>query len=90
MKNEGVVGVIEQLIEKQTQSDIKMMELEEKRMQLEERILEREAQQRREDREFQMKFFQMLMGHSYYPAGHALLDLAKIRIHQHFHMELIC
>lgn len=69
MKNEGVVGVIEQLIEKQTQSDIKMMELEEKRMQLEERILEREAQQRREDREFQMKFFQMLMGHSYYPAA---------------------
>ena len=56
MKNEGVVSVIERLIEKQTQSDIKM-ELEEKRMQLEERILEREAQQRREDREFQMKFF---------------------------------
>ena len=57
------------MLERQTQSDIKMMELEEKRLQLEEKVLEREAQQRRKDREFQVKCLQILMGHSYYP-GH--------------------
>ena len=57
------------MLERQTQSDIKMMELEEKRLWLEEKVLEREAQQQREDRKFQMKCLQILMGHSYYP-GH--------------------
>ena len=68
MKNEGDVGVIERLIEKQTQSDIKM-ELEEKQMQLEERILEERLNREEKIENSKMKFFQMLMGHSYYPAA---------------------
>ena len=70
-KTDGaVIEIIEKMLERQSQSDMKVMELEEKRMLLEEKALEREMQQRREDREFQMKFFQMLMvhsNHSYYP-----------------------
>ena len=36
-------------------------------------MLEKEAQQRMEDREFQMKFFQMLMGHMH---GHLYYSTA--------------
>ena len=44
-------------------------------MKLEERPLERETQQRREDREFQMQFFQMLMSHLYYhPTGQRTMN----------------
>ena len=51
-KDTNIVDLIQQMLERQTESDIKMLELEEKQMKLEERALEQEAQQRREDREF--------------------------------------
>ena len=40
-----------------------MLELEEKRLRMEERQLEREAQQRREDTEFQLQMVRLMMDH---------------------------
>ena len=49
-KTDGaVIEIIEKMLERQSQSDMKVMELKEKQMLLEEKALEREMQQRRED-----------------------------------------
>jgi len=51
-----------------------MMELEEKRLKMEERQMEREAQLRREEREFQMQMVQLMMSQSCYSRPQAPLD----------------
>ena len=54
--------LIDKLVEAQDASDIRQMELEEKRMKFEERVMEREEQRRREERHFQMQMMSMMMG----------------------------
>ena len=60
-----VVGILSELvqtvIESKMKSDLKMVELEEKRLKLEERRMEREAEVRREEREFQLRMLQCMM-----------------------------
>ena len=51
-----------------------MMELEEKRLKMEERQMEREAQLRREEREFQMQMVQLMMSQSCYSRPQTPLD----------------
>ena len=51
-----------------------MMELEEKRLKMEERQMEREAQLRREEREFQMRMVQLMMSQSHYSRPQMPLD----------------
>ena len=62
-----VSDLLEQMITIQTKSEERMIDLEEKRMKMEERMLEKEAQQRREDREFQMQMMRMMMGPVQFP-----------------------
>ena len=57
--------LVDKVLEASKASELKLMELEEKRMKLEEKQLEREDSQRKEEREFQMRMFQMLMMGSY-------------------------
>jgi len=60
-----VVGILSDLVQKvveaKVKSDTKMVELEEKRLKLEERRMEREAELRREEREFQLRMLQCMM-----------------------------
>ena len=60
-----VVGILSDLVQKvveaKVKSDMKMVELEEKRLKLEERRMEREAGLRREEREFQLRMLQCMM-----------------------------
>ena len=74
-KPENVVGdLLQKVLDAQNSSDLKMMELEEKRLKMEERQMEREAQLRREEREFQMRMVQLMMSQSYYSRfGHTTL-----------------
>ena len=53
--------LIEKLVQAQTTSDMRMMEMEEKRMKFEKRAMEREDQ-RREERQFQMQMMAMMYG----------------------------
>jgi len=68
-------GVIKQVVEAQKESDQKFVELEEKRMKMEQAQQEREAQMRRDDQEFQMRVYQMMLTgsysqYSYSPSGY--------------------
>ena len=71
-KIERTVGVVEKLTLAMQDSDDKILQLEEKRMKFEEKLIEmeyqrvrekeeREERQRKEDRDFQMRLFSMLM-----------------------------
>lgn len=60
----GIIEMINSVMKAQSKSDERMLELEEKRLQMEERQFEREAQQRRDDREFQLQMMRLMMGHS--------------------------
>lgn len=53
--------LLEKVLAIQSKSDERMIDLEEKRMKMEERLMEKEAQQRREEREFQMQMMIMMM-----------------------------
>ena len=53
--------VVDRVMKAQEASDSKFAGLEEKRMKLEEKILESEERQRREDREFQVRLWMMMM-----------------------------
>ena len=53
--------LIDKLVEAQQSSDRCMIELEEKRLKFEERQMDKEAQQRREEREFQLRMMQMMI-----------------------------
>ena len=60
---ESVTGeLITKLTDVQQSSDRLMIELEEKRLKLEEKQMEREAQLRREERDFQLQMMRMMMG----------------------------
>ena len=62
-KIEKMMGsVVDKLLKAQESSDLKYLELEEKRMRMEERMSEREERQKREEREFQLKLFSIMMG----------------------------
>ena len=63
-------GVARQLLQSVEKNDQRMIELEEKRMKLEERQMERELQAKREERDFQMKLMQMMMSSSPYMPPH--------------------
>ena len=56
-----LMTVVDRMMSAQEASDVKFMTLEEKRMKFEERLLETEERQRREEREFQMRMWTMLM-----------------------------
>ena len=56
-----LMTVVDRMMSAQEASDAKFMSLEEKRMKLEERLLETEERQRREEREFQMRMWTVLM-----------------------------
>ena len=72
---ENIVGeLLQKVIDAQNTSDLKMMELEEKRLKMEERQMEREAQLRREEREFQMQMVQLMMSQSCYSRPQTPLD----------------
>ena len=61
-KTDGaIVDLLEQVITAQSKSDERMISLEEKRLKMEERQLEREVQLRREAREFQMQTMRMMV-----------------------------
>ena len=64
-KSEKAESIMHELVDKVIQSsrasELRLMELEEKRMKLEEQQFEREEKQRHDDRRFQMQIFQMLM-----------------------------
>ena len=57
----ALITVVDRVISAQEASDVKFMALEEKRMRFEERLLEAEERQRREEREFQLRMWTMLM-----------------------------
>ena len=61
MADSAVIDLLEQVITAQSKSDERMVEVEEKRLRMEERQMEREALQRREEREFQMQMMRMMM-----------------------------
>ena len=56
--------LISKLLKVQEESDRRLIQLEEKRLECEERQLEKEAQQRKE-REFQLRMMQLMMGQGY-------------------------
>ena len=53
-------GMVKQLVEVQGKSEERYMELEEKRMRMEERLLEKEIEMQRESRNFQLQMMQMI------------------------------
>ena len=55
------------LIELQSASEKRQLEMEEKRMRFEERMMERDDQRRREDRQFQLQMMSVIMGRSPVP-----------------------
>ena len=57
--------MITKLVKVQEQSDQRLIELEERRIAFEEHQLEKEAQQRKEEREFQLRMIQLMMGQGY-------------------------
>ena len=57
-----VAEMLQKVVECQSATEQKLMELEEKRFKLEEKQMEREIQLRREEREFQLRMMQMLVG----------------------------
>ena len=61
MADSAVIDLLEQVITVQSKSDERMAEVEEKRLRMEERQMEREALQRRKERAFQMKMMMMMM-----------------------------
>lgn len=68
LKPDGaLVEMIESVLQAQSKSDDRMMELEEKRLRMEERQLEREAQQRKEERDFQLQMMRLMMGRNVNP-----------------------
>ena len=68
LKPDGaLVEMIEGVLQAQSKSDDRMMELEEKRLRMEERQLEREAQQRKEERDFQLQMMRLMMGRNVNP-----------------------
>ena len=56
--------LISKLLKVQEESDKRLLQLEEKRLEFE-RQLEKEAQQRKEEREFQLRMMQLMMGQGY-------------------------
>ena len=77
-------GVAQQLLQAVEKSDQRMIELEEKRMKLEERQMERELQAKREERDFQMKLMQMMMSSSPYIPPHVHMASQSTRpAHSH-------
>ena len=65
-KMESLNGeIVDKLVDAQRNSDRVLVELEEKRLKFEEKQMEREALQRREEREFQLRIMQMMMGQCY-------------------------
>ena len=56
--------LISKLIKVQEESDKRLLQLEDKRLELR-RLLEKEAQQRKEEREFQLRMMQLVMGQGY-------------------------
>ena len=57
-KIEKMMGsLVDKLLKSQESSDLKYLELEEKRMKMEERMNEREERQKREEQGFQLKLF---------------------------------
>ena len=58
--------LIDKLVEAQQSSDRLTIELEEKRLKFERRQMDKEAQQWHEEREFQLRMMQMVMGQSVY------------------------
>lgn len=63
--NEVLVAILGELVEKvveaKLKSDMKMIELEEKRIKLEEKKIERDAEVRRDERDYQLKMLQCMM-----------------------------
>ena len=57
----AVIDLLEQVMSAQNKSKERMIELEEKRLRMEEWQMEKEALQRREEREFQMQMMRMMM-----------------------------
>ena len=65
-KMESTTGeLITKLIDAKQRGDQLLVELEEKRLKFEEKQMEKEAQQRCEEREFQMRMMQMMMAQFY-------------------------
>jgi len=58
-KREATNELLDKMIDLQAKSDKLMVELEEKRLRLEERQMERDAQMRREEREYHLQMMQM-------------------------------
>lgn len=64
----SVAEMLQKVTEYQFATDQKLLELEEKRFKLEEKQMEREAQLRREEREFQLRMMEMLVRRpTFYP-----------------------
>ena len=64
-------GMVKQLVEAQGKSEERFMELEEKRMRMEERLLEKEIEMQRESRNFQLQMMQMMTSVVYTQQGAA-------------------
>ena len=64
----AVMDMFDTLIKAQCKTEERVLDLEEKRLRIEERQLEREAQRRREDREFQLQLMRLLAGQSHHHA----------------------
>ena len=56
------VDVIEKVTDTQKESNLKFLELEEKRMKLEEKMLDQEDKRRKDEREFYAQMFMMCAG----------------------------
>ena len=54
--------LVDKLLKAQESSDRMYLDLEEKRMKMEERMYEREEKEKRDQREFQLKLFSIMMG----------------------------
>ena len=60
---EKLMGLlVDKLLKAQESSDRMYLDLEEKRMKMEERMYEREEREKRDQREFQLKLFSIMMG----------------------------
>ena len=72
----STMELISKLLKVQEESDKWLLQLEEMCLKFEERQIEKEAQQRREEKEFQLRMMQLMMGQGYgqpqphhYPPG---------------------
>ena len=68
--NEMLVSILGELVEKvveaKLKSDMKMIELEEKRIKLEEKKIERDAEIRRDERDYQLRMLQCMMDSQFF------------------------